>query len=90
VLHQDNMLRWSRQCLFELSYAKSGILRSYILPLSYLSRVAGLPLRHTSCASQFSKVHLRASRERGGCGTKGEQYAAWPPVYLYLWFDRGI
>lgn len=31
-----------------------------------------------------------ASRESGGCSTKGERYAAWPPVCLYLWFDEGI
>jgi len=31
-----------------------------------------------------------ASRESRGCGTEGEQYAAWAPGCLYLWFDEGI
>jgi hypothetical protein len=57
--------------------------------------VESLDLRHNTLPVQVvspkpRKYICSASCESGGRSTEGEQYAAWPPVYLYLWFDQGM
>lgn len=62
-----------------------------MLPLLHMGGVAGLALQNSYILPVLASMNIySSSRESGGCSTEGEQYAAWPPVCVYLWSDEGI
>lgn len=90
MLCQNDMLRSTTHISSRCSTPDPGSCECYNLPLSYLGGVAGLSLQGSSGVGQYFQVLQVHILGLSRCSTEGEQYAAWPPVCLYLWFVEGI